>query len=156
MFNSLNASIKTDIAEARKVLVRKYTNYRNKELEEINSGVCDRKFYRQLEAAGAALADFRFLTKGKSAFKREMHQEIIQRRDQIFVQQSKTRFEADEEGEQEEEPTDKERLPLIACYQRALKELWEEADQQHWQERAADEPQDIHECVYYVKVSPAC
>lgn len=118
-----------DISEARKVLVRKYTNYRNKELEEMKSGVCDRKFYRQLEAAGAALADFRFFAKGKSAFKREMHQEIIERRDRLFLQQKRSGD--DDEGDNEGSSDNGERLPLIACYQRALKELWEEADQQH-------------------------
>lgn len=129
-----------NIKEARKIIIRKFTNYRNKEMDRLAIGVSDRKMYQAMQDAAAALIDYRFLTKGKSLFKREMHDDIIKRRDVIYAGQG-----SESEGEDVEEENDGKRLPLIACYQRALKELWDEQDQDEWEGRGGDEPEDIHE-----------
>lgn len=81
--------------------------------------------YEALQKASAALLDWRASTKGRVAFARRMETEIMRRRDEIY------------EGENEE------KLPLVACYQIALKELWSKTDQDHWETQGLADPDDI-------------
>jgi hypothetical protein len=36
-------------------------------------------------------------------------------------------------------------IPLVAAYQKALKLLWSECDQEYWEEQAVNEAEDIYE-----------
>lgn len=139
-----------NLAEARKILVRKFTNYRNRAIEEESKGVNDRHFYNALRDAAAALVDFQTMSKAKGLFRRERHTEITKRRDELFAEQSK---EADSDDSDEEGGATDEKLPLIACYQRAVKELWEAEDQDYWERRSVGEPEDISA---YVLTTPSC
>lgn len=117
-----------DNSTARKCIIRKFTNYRNKVQAAMEStgGVSEVKMYEALQKASAALLDWRACSKGKAAFTRSMETEIMRRRDEIY------------EKENEDDH------PLIACYQMALKELWKKADHEYWDAYAATEPEDIY------------
>lgn len=132
-----------DLKEARTIIIRKFTNYRNKEMERSSSGVNDRKMHSAMLEAGSALADFQITSKGRALFKQEMNEAIIKRRDAMFLEQVASTGDSDDEGLGDD--TSEKRLPLIACYQKALRELWEREDQETWEERAADVPEDVHE-----------
>lgn len=114
-------------SEAQKCIIRKFTNYRNKyqEKKEAAEGVSQKKLYEAMKKAAASLLDWRAFTKGKAAFAQRMDSTILKRRDDIFEHEN-------EDG-----------LPLIACYQKALKELWRNADQDSWEKKGLDEPDDI-------------
>lgn len=130
-----------DLEEARKIIIRKFTNYRNRTMEDMNKGVHSKEFTYALLESASALLDFRALSKGKVLFKRERNAEIMKRRDEIFAEQSKPND--SEESEEEEEAARSAKLPLVACYQRALKELWEAEDQVSWEQRGIGEPDDV-------------
>lgn len=139
-------SSQMDTKEARKIIIRKYTNYRNREQERLVSGVTDRKYMRALEEAAAALVDYKVISKGKSLFKRERHESIIRRRDEIFLAHTNNvSMDVDDDDDEGSSDGQHQPLPLVACYQKALKELWEKEDQRYWDERSADEPEDIFE-----------
>lgn len=142
-FYSAHLEYQMDLKEAKTIIIRKFTNYRNKELERSTAGVNDRKMYMAMLESATALADLQIISKGRALFKNEMNDAIVKRRDELFMSQVSAA--ADSEGEDSGEDTSEKRLPLIACYQKALKELWEEADKESWEEKAANEPEDVHE-----------
>lgn len=111
-----------DIKQARCTIVRKFTNERNRVKEKDDSR--NAKLEAAMNAAATALVDFRTFSRGKSLFKDQNHAEILERRADILTM---------EEG-----------LPLVAAHQRALKELWHEADQEYWDTRALLECDDLH------------
>lgn len=106
-----------------------FTNHRNHDLAV--SKCSSTKLMSALKEAAAALVDYKAFSKGKALFKRQNNEEIISRRNRIY---SDSLLLADESLH----------LPLVACYQKALKEKWNEADQEYWERAAADEPEDIH------------
>lgn len=114
-----------NVEDARTTIVKKFTNHRNHcvNVDKISSV----KMYQALREAAAALVDYKAFSKGKSLFKRRNLDTIIERRNSIYSDSLNT-----------DSP-----LPLISAYQKALKELWNEADQDHWERSAADEPEDI-------------
>jgi hypothetical protein len=82
---------------------------------------------QSMKVAAAALVDLKTYNKGRSLFKRENHQLISSRRAEIMANDPKASG--------------------VGAYQTSLKELWEETNQRYWEERAAGESKDIHECV---------
>lgn len=125
---SLNSQFE-NLAAARKCIIRKFTNYRNKHQTEsaLKEGMSDAKLYEAMKKAATSLLDYRTFTKGKSLFAKQNESTIMARRDDIFKNENK------------------DGLPLIACYQKALKESWLVADRDHWENLAIDQPEDLHE-----------
>lgn len=111
-----------DIKQARCTIVRKFTNERNRIKEKDDSQ--NAKLEAAMNAAATALVDFRTFSRGKSLFKEQNHAEILTRRAEILAM---------EDG-----------LPLVAAHQRALKELWHDADQELWETQALLEPDDLY------------
>lgn len=113
------------VANARKTIVRKFTNERNrakdKDLEDST------KKDTALRAAAAAMVDYNAYSKGKSLFRRAKNDMIVERRNAII----------DEAG-------GKNKMPVAAAHQKALKELWSNADQAYWESEAADDVDDVH------------
>lgn len=83
--------------------------------------------HEALKEAAASLVDWKAITKGKTLFKRRNRAEINKQRDEIL---------SDE---------DNSRLPKVAAFQIALKELWRNADQEMWEERATEDRDDVFE-----------
>jgi hypothetical protein len=105
--------------EARIAIVRKFTNYRTR-----NSKAPDdtQVLLEAMKVAASALFDLKSITKGRTLFKRKRYVEIIRRRDEIMLND-----------------------PLISqlgAFQKANKELWQEADQEHWEREASLEFND--------------
>ena len=78
-----------------------------------------------MKAAASALIDLKTFSKGRSLFKRKKNSEILERRAEIM----------------DENPN----VPHIAAYQKALKQLWSEQDQDVWEAQAIGEVEDIYE-----------
>lgn len=116
-----------DNAEARKCIIRKFTNYRNKQQMKMATAgeISDVKLYEAQQKAAAAILDWRACSKGKAAFARRMETEIMQRRDEIYKDENEDNH------------------PLIACYQMALKEMWKAADHAYWESQALGDAEDI-------------
>lgn len=93
---------------------------------ETSGAVSEVNMYQALQKASSALLDWRTSSKGRAAFARRMEKEITKRRDEIY------------ENENEE------KHPLVACYQIALKELWNKADQNYWETQGMADPDDIY------------
>lgn len=114
-----------DLAKARKTIVRKFTNERNrakdKHLEDSS------KRDSALRAAAAAMVDYTAYSKGKSLFRRVKNDLIVERRNEII-----------------NEAGGMVKMPVAAAHQKALKELWNEADQEYWESGAIDEVDDVH------------
>lgn len=113
---------------AKSTIIRKFTNHRNHDLgvDKISSV----KQFQALRDAAMALVDFKAFSKGKTLFKKRNNSFIMKRRDEIY----------------NESLTNKDRslhIPLVAAFQKALKELWNEADQDHWEQQAADDMEDV-------------
>lgn len=113
--------------DALDTIVRKFTNYRNHERRSGDFAVSEHQMYEALKEAGAALVDWKAITKGKTLFKRRNRAEINKRRDEILSNEANSR------------------LPKVAAYQIALKELWRDAKQEMWEERAIDDRDDVFE-----------
>lgn len=122
-------------ASARDSIVRKFTNYRNtrkKLIADPHGGIhsCEcAEIAEGLKTSASAIFDLKSFTKGRSLFKERKNDEILDRRDQIM----------------EEEPS----LPQIAAYQKALKQLWVEADQDWWEAQAVDLTENIYKYVLH-------
>lgn len=101
-----------DMKQARIIIIRKFTNYRNKELERSTAGVNDRKMYLAMLESATALADLQVVSKGRALFKHEMNDAIVKRRDELHIRQVSTP--GDSEDEDLGENTGERRLPLIA------------------------------------------
>jgi CHASE3 domain sensor protein len=98
---------------AREAIVRKFTNYRNRNKAKDQS----QESIETMKETAAAFLDIRASTQGRSHFKRRKFTAILARRDQIL----------------EEDPG----LPQVAAFQKAFKEMWNEADQEFWEEQAS-------------------
>lgn len=117
------------IETARSTIIRKFTNHRNYELGvESTNGA---KQVQALKDAAVALVDFKAFSKGKARFKKQNISHIMKRRDELYKESLKH--------------DDKSlHLPLIVAFQKALKELWNNADHEHWEMQAADDAEDIY------------
>ena len=113
-------------ASAIDALVRKFTNYRNsrKKTTDENRASEDTD---ALKAAAAALVDLKTYSKGRNLFKERNNAEILAKRDLLM----------------EENP----KLSRVGAFQKALKELWHDADQEFWDAQATSEADDIYEYV---------
>ena len=79
-----------------------------------------------MRAAANALVDFTTFSKGRALFRKKNKAEIETRRNMLLA--------------------DDPRITHIGAYQRSLKELWEGADQDRWEDEAAvGEGKDIYE-----------
>lgn len=112
---------------ARATIIRKFTNHRNHDLAG-SEKISDVKMYTALKDAAVALVDFKAFSKGKALFKQRNMDAIIARRNVLY----------------NEALGDGQDLPLVAAFQKALKQLWNGADQDYWEHEAADEPEDVH------------
>lgn len=112
---------------ARATIIRKFTNHRNHDLAGIEK-ISDVKMYNALKEAATALVDFKAFSKGKALFKQRNMEAIISRRNDLY--NTALAEELD--------------LPLVAAFQKALKQLWNSADQDYWDQQAVDEPEDVH------------
>lgn len=118
------------IDSARTTILKRFTNHRNHDMA-IAKVSSDSKLQLALKEAATALVDYKAFSKGKALFKKRNSEALIARRNALY---SETLLQDDESVH----------LPLVACYQKALKEMWNECDQQHWEAQAADEPEDIY------------
>ena len=112
---------------AKETIVRKFTNYRNK-IKRSNldtETVSQRELIDSSNSAATALIDFQKVNRGKDCFKKQMHGKIALLRDKLMS----------------EDPS----LSKVGAYQRALKMLWSEADQDVWEAKAGDEVNDVFE-----------
>ena len=101
-----------DRSRAREAIVRKFTNYRNRNRSKDQSN----EAVEAMKDAAAALLDLKTSSKGRSLFKRRKFTEILDRRDQIL----------------ESDP----QIPAVAAFQKAYKQMWTDADQEYWEAQA--------------------
>jgi len=113
------------IASAREIIIRKFTNYRNSRKRNDDKNAVDREIIESLNTAASAIMDLKAFSGGKRLFKKECHNEIAAKRDELV----------------EDDPE----LPLVAAYQKALKTLWDNADHDFWENKAGDIIEDIYE-----------
>jgi len=113
------------LATARETIVRKFTNYRNKHKDEDEGSARHQETMEKMEASAAVLVDFRSYSKGKRLFRKRMYDDIVAKRELL----------------QEQDPS----LCQIAAFQKALKSMWDNADQDYWETQAAGDPDDIYE-----------
>lgn len=113
--------------------MRKFTNHRNHDLnpEKVNTV----KMYNALKEAAASLIDFKAFTKGKVLFKKKNMEAIIAKRNEIYKEALANDIE----------------LPLVGAFQKALRLLWNDADQDLWERLGADEVVDVR---MYVSLLP--
>ena len=78
-----------------------------------------------MKSAASALVDLKTYSKGRTLFKKKRNTEILAKRAEIMAK----------------DPS----LPKIAAYQKALKQLWSNQDQDVWEARATGEANDIYE-----------
>jgi hypothetical protein len=78
-----------------------------------------------MKVAAAAIIDLKSYSKGRSLFKKEMQHMITTRRSEILASDPKA--------------------SAVGAYQTALKELWGDANQKYWEQRAIGDSKDIHE-----------
>jgi hypothetical protein len=108
-----------DYTAAKDAILRKLANYRyaRSEAPDVDEKVAA---YRK---TASALADFKSYHTGKSLFKVDMHDQIIELRDKIRKEKSQ--------------------ISAIGAYQMAFKQLWEQEDQHSWDELASVKAKDI-------------
>ena len=97
-----------NLAKACDTIVRKFTSYRSRHLKADTTSGAEQREIDALKLAASALVDWKSLTKGRALFKRRNYTEIIRRRDAIM----------------KEDP----RISQLGAFQKASKELWQEAD----------------------------
>jgi hypothetical protein len=107
------------MSKANNAILRKFTNERFRYKGEGSN--THKQETDALKTAASALFDLKSVTKGRNLFRRKKYGEILQRRDSIV----------------REDPS----LGFAGAFQRALKELWQEADQDYW-EREGSEAND--------------
>lgn len=117
------------LKEARSIIVRKFTNYRNKLERNSKGNATNEDVIEAMKVAASAIIDYRSYGKGRQLFRRKKHVEILALRDTLMKDDSS--------------------LPQIAAYQKAHKQLWEKEEQDSWNEKALGEPEDIFECVFH-------
>jgi hypothetical protein len=118
------------IATARDAIVRKFTNYRNtyRRNQEERITVTDRELLDTMKLAASALVDLKTFSKGRSLFKRRKHSDILKERDVIML--------------------DDPNMSQVGAYQKALKLLWNDADQDIWEAQAQGEAEDVFEYIF--------
>jgi hypothetical protein len=99
--------------DAKEAIFKKLSNYRYSRSEAPDT---DEKVVAYRKTA-SALADFKAHRTGKDLFKIEMHDQIAALRDKIKIEKSQ--------------------ISTIGAYQMACKQLWEQEDQDEWDELAA-------------------
>lgn len=114
-----------DITLARSTIIRKFTNYRSDTLRKTRTVLTENELEMDsLKQAAIALVDMKSFSKGRALFKKRNEEKILAKRDAIHQ---------------------KEGIPQIAAFQKALRILWDEADQDFWETQAIGEVEDIHE-----------
>jgi hypothetical protein len=105
-------------------IVRKFTNYRN--YERVKQKITGKtKATDTINNAAATLLELKAFSKGRDLFKEENHSQITVRKTEILLSGEVT--------------------SSVGAYQRALRELWEEADQEDYEKRAKTARKDIFE-----------
>src|ERR1700754_4306499 len=104
-------------------LVRKFTNYRNTRKRYTDDARESDK--EAMKASAIALVDLKTYSKGRNLFKMRNNAEILEKRDILMLKNPK--------------------LSQVGAYQKALKELWSEADQESWEAQASSDADDIYE-----------
>jgi hypothetical protein len=102
-------------------IVRKFTNYRNARKKRLAETTQSDK----VSDAATFLMDMKSFSKGRDLFKEEKHAEITTRKTEILLSGEVT--------------------SPVGAYQRALRELWEEADREDWERRAETHGKNIYE-----------
>ena len=120
-YTHLGFSFQMELAEARKALLRKWTNYRHTRLEATSDPSAPQA--AALKMAAAALCDLKTYSKGKSFFKEQNETKIKERQTQILGQNPD--------------------MSQIGAYQVALKELWRQEDQESWEVKAGASTEDV-------------
>jgi hypothetical protein len=121
------------IATAREAIVRKFTNYRNTYRRNQEERLTDRDLQDTMRLAASALLDLKTFSKGKSLFKRRKNSDILAKRDEIML----------------DDPV----ISKVGAYQRALKLLWNGAEQEVWEAQAAGEAEDIFEYIFIISTT---
>lgn len=78
-----------------------------------------------MKQAASALVDLRTYSKGRQLFKKRNQKEIAELRDEML----------------RNDPS----LKSIGAFQKALKTLWNDANQEYWEEQSIGEAEDIFE-----------
>ena len=111
---------------AKETIVQKFTNTRNswKRNSHGENRVSERELHDAMVSAANALVDLKSFSKGKSLFRKKNENEIIEKRNVLV-----------------NSPIN---MSPIGAYQKALRILWSEADQDKWEAKAAGELEDIY------------
>jgi hypothetical protein len=110
-------------SEAKKALLKKFTNYRRTRANKEDADVDEKPEVRTAETAAAALCDLKKFTNGKAAF-------IVSKQDAINSLRSKLVAETG--------------CKPIAAYQKAVKKLWDdEEDHNFWELQSKGDIKDI-------------
>ena len=110
-------------ATARDIIVRKFTNYRNNRRDKSDDN--GRAEVDALEANAVALMELRSYSKGKALFNKEKEKEIATRKAMLLA-------------------ADPSLVP-IGALQKAMKQLWAEADREFWEAQASSDDEEIYE-----------
>jgi hypothetical protein len=108
--------------DAKESIVRKFTNYRNNRKEKPDDRHTE---IEALKNVASALLDLRSFSKGKALFKKQKKREILERKALLMA----------------DDPT----IPPIGAFQKATKQLWDEADQDRWEAQAGSDADEIFE-----------
>ena len=101
-------------------IVRKFTNYRNTRKKQLDDRVVE---LEAIKNAAAALTELKAYSNGRDVFRQEKHSEITERKKELMHTGEVTSG--------------------VGAYQRAVRELWEEEDQDYWEEKAAEYGKDV-------------
>jgi hypothetical protein len=107
------------LAKARESIVRKFTNYRTRHHKPDETPSSTQQEMESRKIAASALFDLKTVTKGRNRFKRKKYSDIIRRRDELMKEDPK--------------------LSQVGAFQKSFKELWQEADQDYWEQEASQE-----------------
>jgi len=113
------------LAIARETIIRKFTNYRNAKKRSSETRLTETDLYDAMKQAASALVDLKTFSKGRSLFKKNHFPQITTLRDTIV----------------RETPS----ISRVGAFQKAMKVLWDGADQEYWETRAVGESEDIFE-----------
>jgi hypothetical protein len=130
-----NGTYQMSYANAREALLRKFTNYHNNQKRTAQAGLDSpaADTITAMNVSASALFDMKNQTSGRDLFRQEMEPDIMARRAEIL----------------KETPG----LSPIAAFQKALKELWDRADQAVWAEEALVSSEDIYQYASPVRFS---
>lgn len=103
-------------------IMRKFTNYRNNRKEKPEGRDTE---IEALKSNAAALFELRSFSKGKALFKKQKKKDILIRKAELMAA----------------DPM----LAPIGALQKATKQLWSEAEQDHWEAQATSDADEIYE-----------